>query len=535
MDGGTATIFGALIGAVSVIGLAVWKWWLGYQKRKSWEAAIRRTLYREEDIQQATRYYVRPYCSNVDSAQEAEERAAAPVREYLFQAVERFLEPEIPYRYLLVLADSGMGKTSFVVNYYDFNLNLPPGRKQRLAIVPLGSRKADDYIRELLKDEPDKVTIFLDAFDEDAKAVQNHRARLHTLMQLCEPFRRVLVTCRSQFFPSDEEIPRETGIANFAPRTGEAPIYQFRKFYLSPLDDKQVAKYLRRRYPRNAEKRQRAQAMVEKIPNLAMRPMLLTHIPDLLERNVEVDRAVQLYEHMVTMWIERERKQVPNSEVLHEFSEKLAVDLFVNREQRGAEQAHLSALVTLAREWNIPLEHWQLSGRSLLNRDADGNYKFAHRSIMEYLVATQCLKGNEVCKNVGLTDQIRAFLRELILIGGKPLHGANLSQVDLQNTNLQNTNLQNTNLQGADLQGVDLQGVDLQGADLQGANLAGIDLAVVNLQGAHLARARLAGVNLAGVNLTGFDLQNTNLQNTNLEKADLQGANLEKADLQEPT
>jgi hypothetical protein len=33
--------------------------------------------------------------------------------------------------------------------------------------------------------------------------------------------------------------------------------------------------------------------------------------------------------------------------------------------------------------------------RSLLNRDAGGNFKFAHRSIMEYMVAERILRGDK--------------------------------------------------------------------------------------------------------------------------------------------
>jgi hypothetical protein len=60
------------------------------------------------------------------------------------------------------------------------------------------------------------------------------------------------------------------------------------------------------------------------------------------------------------------------------------------------------------------LPQWQLSGRSLLNRDAQGNYKFAHRSIMEYLFVKRLLQGHFDCSGFILTDQMKRFLIEII-------------------------------------------------------------------------------------------------------------------------
>jgi len=195
---------------------------------------------------------------------------------------------------------------------------------------------------------------------------------------------------------------------------GEKAEYEFRKLYLSSFTDEQVDAYLCRRYRiwrRN--KRRRARELVRKIPLLSVRPMLLAYIPDLLESNARIDYSFQLYEVLVEKWLERESKWV-NPEALRNFSERLAVDLYVNRENRGAERIPRHELSTLANQWNIALDEWQVSGRSLLNRDADGNYKFAHRSIMEYLFVKRFTSGDKDCGGLGWTDQMKAFLSEII-------------------------------------------------------------------------------------------------------------------------
>ncbi|MDZ7302137.1 MAG: DUF1566 domain-containing protein [candidate division KSB1 bacterium] len=370
-------------------------------------------LYGPETIKSSTRYYIPPNCSSVDPAQEAEIRQVIATEEKLFDTVDKYLAKESPQRHLLLLADSGMGKTSFALNYYARNQHLPKRKRQRMAVVPLGIPDADGYIAKI--PDPQNTVLFLDAFDEDTKAIKDHRQRLLELMHACRYFKRVLITCRTQFFPRDEEIPRETGIARVGPRkAGEGATYEFWKLYLSPLNDEQVEEFICQRYSFwRWNKRKEARELVKKIPLLSVRPMLLAYIPDLLESGAHIEYSFQLYEVLVQKWSERESRWV-DPETLRQFSERLAIDLYRNRERRGAERIPRSELAVLAKEWDFPLKDWQLSGRSLLNRDAEGNYKFAHRSIMEYLIVKRFTEGDKACRGLEWTDQMNAFFRGIL-------------------------------------------------------------------------------------------------------------------------
>ena len=67
-------------------------------------------------------------------------------------------------------------------------------------------------------------------------------------MEACEDYRKVIVTCRTQFFPKDEEIPRETGIVRVGPRkAGESASYEFWKLYLAgnPLNEESTSTHLK--------------------------------------------------------------------------------------------------------------------------------------------------------------------------------------------------------------------------------------------------------------------------------------------------
>ncbi len=157
--------------------------------------------------------------------------------------------------------------------------------------------------------------------------------------------------------------------------------------------------------------------MVKKVPQLSVRPVLLDHTKDLIRSNCEFKYSFELYEDMVDAWLNREEGVMMDvkKEPLRQLSELLAIELFVIRIHRGAERLPKNELTVMAKEWNIPLDDWQLTTRSLLNRDAFGNYKFAHRSIMESLIVKRFLDTPPAKRpKTSWTDQIYQFLEEII-------------------------------------------------------------------------------------------------------------------------
>jgi hypothetical protein len=412
--------FIALVTLVMVIIKFLYPICLQRRNKKILEDEFARGPYDRTTIERSTRYYIQPKCSNIDPAQEKEIRHAfIATKEDLFSKVDIFLDYDNAFQHLLILADSGTGKTSFVLNYYVHNYRR---RKYKclkrighpISIVPLGIQDADRLI-DAIPNKREKA-IFLDAFDEDVKAITDHKLRIENLVDKCRDFRKVIITCRTQFFPKDEEIPTETGILKLGPtKAGESHTYEFWKLYLSPFDDNDVKHFLKKRYPIWKYRTQKkARDIALKIPLLTARPMLLAHIPDIIDQGTKIERCSQLYETMVDAWLERETAWV-NKDALRDFSERLAVDIFLKRQLRGTECITIEALSDLGKQWEIEIPDWQLSGRSLLNRDAAGNYKFAHRSIMEYLFAVRLIHGDPQCCGIKLTDQMKKFLIELLI------------------------------------------------------------------------------------------------------------------------
>jgi len=411
----------ALAGAATAIGLwvglgrlwaAVFPIWRDHRKKVLLRKRVGRGAYDEETIQRSTRYYILPKCCNIDPSQEIELRhALITARESLFPIIDNFLDEHGPFRHLLLLADSGTGKTSCILNYYVHNERRPRKKRHQIALVPLGLPNALKRIEDI--PEKEDTVLFLDAFDEDTRAIEDHRARLAELMKAASSFKRVMITCRTQFFPRDEEIPVETGILKVGPRkAGEGPVHEFRKLYLAPFDDADVRMYLRLRYPIwHWKMLQKATNVARSIPLLTARPMLLAHIPDVIERKTTITKPSDLYEVMIAAWLERESAWA-DKDALRRFAELLAIELYNGRKERESELIAREEVDRLAKEWKIELSPWQRTGRSLLNRDATGNLKFAHRSIMEYLFVTRLLATDPRCIGAVLTDQMKAFLAD---------------------------------------------------------------------------------------------------------------------------
>lgn len=545
----------ALVGAV--VGAAMWilRWFGRRRTQRLLEKRVGSQLYPASVLEQSTRYYVEPDCSIVDPAREEEIRNIRAPKENAFDALDDFFDKDSVYRHMIILADSGMGKTSLLLNY--FVRNYKRRNPKKIKLLPLGIPNLEKLIKEI--EDPEHTTIFLDAFDEDTKAIADHKDRLHELMNICRSFDRVVITCRTQFFLDDEEIPKETGVLSIGPRSGgEGAVCTFQKLYLMPLTDEQVRQYLRKRYSVwRINKRKEAQKIVEKIPLLSVRPMLLSHIPELLDQETKIEYSYELYEVMVQAWLQREKGWV-EPDTLRAFSERLAYDLFINRKERGAERLPREELNSLIIEWGVPLDSQQASGHSLLNRDADGNLKFAHRSIMEYLfLCCDISKLEQDWGNVEITDQMIAFTNEMIQNHEfsmlKNLRGADLSNADLRGANWTNADLRGADLSNADLSraiynsgtnwpdgfdyrnsgaigpnanllGADLSGTDLRGGDLRGANLRGTVLSDANLRGADLSDANLRYADLRGADLSDTDLSDADLRYTDLRDVFLFGA-----------
>jgi hypothetical protein len=364
------------------------------------------------DFENSSRYFIPPMCQDVDPFGEEDHRAVHAVKHPLFEVLDEVLKHTGENKYMILLADSGMGKTTALLNY-----SLRHYRRLRrsdfdLKFVPLSDQNADSLIDSI--GDKGNTVLFLDALDEDEEAVKNHAGRLLSIIKATKAFPFVIISCRTQFFSREEEIPKETGVIKiFARGVGpnQEAVFHLRKIYLSPFSDEQVKKYLKRRYPYRPRERKLAYAIISKVPDLTARPMLLAHVDVLVQNGKRFEFSYELYNVMVLEWLNRERGFISEYEVgsFLDFLGMLAVHIHLDSKNHKSEKISRAELEGLAKTMNVELNWQKLSARTLLNRDGEGNLKFAHRSIMECLFIEQFFRGNLEPLRADWTDRMHLF------------------------------------------------------------------------------------------------------------------------------
>lgn len=386
-------------GGIAILA-ALWKGgemffkYLGQQK-------LNRDLYpffTPVDVKNATQYYVPTKCQNIAPSKEHE-----PGQTHAFATKEKlipfFLKRGFKYktddqRFYIILADSGMGKTTFMINLYLRYVSQWFGHKCKIRLLPLGFPEVDAEINKI--EDQENTILLLDAFDEDSRAVADYKKRMEEILKKVFRFRKVIFTCRTQFFPSEEEEPGETGILRFGDKRG---YHVFHKLYLSPFDDKDIKKYIRKKFSfLSFGKKRKAMQIVEQSPSLMVRPMLLNNIDDLLASDREYEKTYQVYEELINRWIAREALKYREGEregfkkELYKFSRVIAVDIYRKREARSGLFINKDEIDAFAKKHGIQLDDMEMKSRSLLNRNAQGHYKFSHKSILEYFLALEVIQ-----------------------------------------------------------------------------------------------------------------------------------------------
>jgi hypothetical protein len=421
----TELIIFFIFGSGAVFFTCLWKL-LKFIVRSQKERMLNKDLhpyFTPLEIKKATQYYVPTKCQNISPSKEHEPGVThvAAVKEKL---IPFFLERVFKYtdddqRFYIILADSGMGKTTFMINLYLKYVSKWFGNKYKILLLPMGHPGIDLDIDEIKNEKKKNTILLLDAFDEDNLAIANYRTRLEEILEKTHRFRKVVITCRTQFFPSEEEEPGETGIIKYG---GDKGYHYFLKFYISPFDEKDIRKYLRKKFSiLHFTKKQRALQIVKSSPNLMVRPMLLSYIDDLLKSSRQYERTCEVYEELINKWIERESMRYREDrrenfkKELYKFSRSIAVDIYLKHEARKGFIINAEEIEPFAKKHQINLEHIEMKSRSLLNRNALGEYKFAHKSILEYFLAMEAGENKKFYDDLNFEDmdQAQNFYNEM--------------------------------------------------------------------------------------------------------------------------
>jgi uncharacterized protein YjbI with pentapeptide repeats len=505
------------------------------------------------------KYYVEPSCQEMNPADRDEEDHLVS-HESAIKKIDQFFRSKtsshLGKNQMFILGDAGMGKSALLTMLKLLHLTSFWPKDKGCVLKKLGPKTLDE-IKQIQNQF--KTILLLDSLDEDPCAYGKVKERLLEVLEATKQFHRVIITCRTQFFPTTRMDPFE--------RPGLITIGGFicPSKYLSFFDDTQVEEYLRKHFPKKfgiwPQKRlqELSRTIIHSMGSLRCRPMLLAYIEDLMASPLLKSDSNEfvVYKALIDAWLLREEaKNKISSKLLFKASELLATELTL-RQTRIISENELDVLIASMPEIE-QLKKIDIKGRSLINRNSDGDFRFSHFSFQEFLVANRIMKDTywEPSQPIPSTQSLLQFAFEAqkmaprrslplryfdltgvtltsIVIPGQDLRGVNLRGANLSDANLSDANLSEAKLQGAALENIDLSRANLSKADLSGASLVSANLTEADLSGANLGDADLSGAKLHGANLFFANLSGTKLLNADLAKANLAGTYLaDKSKLQ---
>jgi hypothetical protein len=285
--------------------------------------------YSSQTIKYAKENYIRTKCQNIDPANELNYKStfAFSTKEDLlaFFLKKVFKIQDNETKFYLILADSGMGKSTFMLNLFSKATSLLSwfSIKSKIKLFPLGENLPDLTARIQQTENQHKTILLLDGFDEIPTVDNNNiKERFDDIIDLVKNFKVVIITCRTHFFSSESDEPFELKVKKF--NTNGNGYHQVKKLYISPFDDIDIRKYINKSFKFYQFRRKKtAYEIIHNTGDLMVRPMLLSYIADLTMINRQKLRSnFEVYESLIDSWMNRESNKYEVSK-RHEFKYNL--------------------------------------------------------------------------------------------------------------------------------------------------------------------------------------------------------------------
>ncbi|GDY20820.1 hypothetical protein LBMAG56_21660 [Verrucomicrobiota bacterium] len=417
------------------------------------------------------------------------------------------------------------------------------------------------------------ILLLFDGYDELAINVTFETAAEHlaSLAKAAEGQAKVFLTVRTQHFLHDQQM-----VGKLVTLPG------FQRMRLEPFTDAQILRFLTNKLgnPGAAQARFALLDQIKDLLGLSHNPRMLSFISELDEDRLQAARrrdhgaritASALYQIILDQWLANEikrrldnrQKDAARLSQLWLAVEKLALIAWpkVHRVLDVKECIDVAAaVITELSETKLdPREeaHAFTSG-SLLTREGEGRFAFAHESILEWLVARhaagaiQAGHPSDILNQQAMTHLMADFLIDLadpdaalawtntVLgadDGAMGKHGKANALLVVAVLGKQRGYLgdrmrpsQKQVFINQDLRGKNYDGRNFSGADFTGANLSESSLRQADFQRACFKDAILSRADFTGTDLRGADFTGATLKRATLIGADLRGATLAGGD-----
>ena len=425
---------------------------------------------------------------------------------------------------LLILGDFGSGKSSLCLKYtYELAKKYLEDKQNNfipifvpLADIDLESNFLKNVISYLLnaydikiKNLSQRSVFILDGFDEIATShwEKDSITVLEKIMTLSAISEKILLTGRTHFFKQQLDIDEiftksgDTLLMKYVKKERNFSIY-----YIQDFDEHKILEYLKKRTSNWQHVFEKIKSIYD-LEDLAKRPLLLDMIVETIDRFIEKKEVnlKDIYKEYTDIWIKYDYRKHGDMRLKlspHDKSyvmEELALLMFLNDGQfihNSFLKGHLEKMYNEKKfEKKLQLDQIDNDIRtcSFLNRDVRGNYKFIHKSFLEFFVAQKAVseinkRNSDFLKQKLLSFEILNFikdfeieniqiLKEFIDLTKEKtfeeagyLGGNAVSILNGKKQSFQDYDFSKTVLVGADFSQTNLQGLNFYGANLRLAN-----------------------------------------------------------------
>ena len=179
----------------------------------------------KQSIIDATSSYISTYWQNASPSidDEPEMNIKHVIRQKLIPFFLKigFNEMKGAVKFHIILADSGMGKTTFMINLYMKYIsfwNFSRKKGSKIKLYRLSYSNTLDLVKKIDLEEAKDTILLLDALDEDpyiiskSPNISNEDSfikRVDEIIEVANNFKEIVFTCRTQYFPNQEHNPLE--------------------------------------------------------------------------------------------------------------------------------------------------------------------------------------------------------------------------------------------------------------------------------------------------------------------------------------
>ena len=427
---------------------------------------------------------------------------------------------------MFLLGDTGMGKTSLLVLLKLAQLTALWPSHYHCKLLKLGASTVESIGN--IK-TPRKTILLLDGLNQDPGALEDVFGRLSEILRATRGFYRVILTGRTAYAPGG----RHDSLSGVGKLASEG--FGCTTVFLSPFNDTQMDRYLKRRFRRMEKPAQiRAKSILNEMRSLKASPLLLCHVDDLVHSPCVDWNAFSTYEALVDAWLDREQGKIRSTDSHAKFRKDTLLDALI----KMARLMQLGETRCCVSKSDLSESHLQESeqehvrmldckGRSFLRMDSAGTYRFTHASIQEFLIASGVKNGllHSGKKRMPATQLIITFLL------GNDEAGTEWRALDLTTTSLACAELQDADFSRSLLVAANLQQCAFHKTTFDNADLTSCEANEATFHQCSFAFTKAANASLRFAAFSETQFINASFSGAVLSKATFVGCKFDHAGL----